>query len=106
MKIVKQWAEEKNITKPIEIQYTPLATLFGRTTRLKDRYIITINENLKPNSITARPVLWHEFAHVWDDWETHSFGHEEKWIRKWFSKPWYVALQVLVFAVAIYRFLK
>lgn len=53
--------------------------------------------------IFKKAVLWHEFCHVWDYWETDSMGHKKKFIKKFVSKPWYIVAYILPALYAVLR---
>lgn len=75
---------------------------FGKTYNMYTCYNIAINTNIPRYSTFFKLVLWHEFCHCWDHYESGSFGHGWKWIKKLFHKPLYVIGIYVMFPMAIY----
>lgn len=105
--MIAKWLNEKGMTNVYieSIIYEDLGDQFGRCKMYQDgvyyELIIYINKNINGMPIMTRGVLWHEFCHAWDFYESGSMGHYNKWIKKWISKPHYVLALVVPFLLAI-----
>lgn len=105
--MIAKWLNEKEMSNVYidSITYEDIGDEFGHCYMREDGiyYCLTIyiNQAIRGMPLMLRGVLWHEFAHAWDYYESGSMGHYNKWIRKWLSKPHYVLAMVVPFLLAI-----
>lgn len=99
--MIAKWLNEKGMSNVYinTITYEDIGDEFGRCWMREDGiyYCLTIyiNPVIRGMPIMLRGVLWHEFCHAWDFYESGSMGHFNKWIRKWLSKPHYVLATII-----------
>ena len=67
---------------------------------------IEIDTAVAKTPLLWRGVLWHEFCHVWDYFQTGSMGHYDKWIKRWLSRPQYVVAMIIAFPIYLYNLAK
>ena len=68
--------------------------------------IIVIDTAVANTPMLWRGVLWHEFCHVWDYFQTGSMGHYDKWIKRWISRPWHILEMLIPFPIYLYNLAK
>lgn len=56
---------------------------------------IHLNEKLKHHPILAKATLWHEYCHAWNNDDGKPDGHDGRFWRHYFGKPWFFLIYLV-----------
>ena len=109
--LLDEWANQElatfiDFTVKVENLNNEMAHAYAWQYGIFKHAIIVIDTAVAKTPMLWRGVLWHEFCHVWDYFQTGSMGHYEKWIKRWISRPWHIIEMIIPFPIYLYNLTK
>lgn len=100
--IVIRWLQSHGMDnvsiRQITYDWTP-SSEFGHAWMRPDGIYYNAQIRLHPivegKGIFRKSVLWHEFVHLWDYYESGEMGHYKKFFKKLWSQPLYPIINLI-----------